>query len=281
MNTPHYGTPLATFFATAKGQQALYALSAFTIVALALGQRPLAVASVLMGIIGRGDHALGLTLPILERSVESLLGLVDDARSPDVRTYLKAIKNDQGAMLQLSPEAMDLMLAGFADRPGVSYQSTVSMSPPPSPKAWLKTLGHPAHSLSLALFASLHRITAGQDETYPCALMPADAAQKPSSASLANEALLVQALGKKPDLEDNDGCVPIRSQLWGTLVWAGLGDHLDVLGHYRDDTPEQVPELRHHDWLTSGSRFTDASFDSLMDAVVAGMHKSTATSAEV
>src|SRR4051812_35080740 len=70
MNTPHYGTPLATFFATAKGQQALYALSAFTIVALSLGERPLAVASLLMGIIGRGDHALGLTLPILERSVE-------------------------------------------------------------------------------------------------------------------------------------------------------------------------------------------------------------------
>jgi triacylglycerol lipase len=61
MNTPHYGTPLATFFATAKGQQALYALSAFTIIALSLGERPLAVASVLMGIIGRGDYALGLS----------------------------------------------------------------------------------------------------------------------------------------------------------------------------------------------------------------------------
>jgi hypothetical protein len=197
-----------------------------------------------------------------------------------VRTYLKAIKNDQGAMLQLSPEAMDLMLAGFADRPGVSYQSTVSMSPPPSAKAWLRTLAHPAHSLSLALFASLHAITAGQDETYPCAPLPAADAQEPSSSSLANEALLARALGKTPDLEDNDGCVPIRSQLWGTLVWAGLGDHLDVLGHYRDDTPEQQPELRHHDWLTSGSRFSDASFESLMDAVVAGMIESTRNPAE-
>ncbi len=105
--------------------------------------------------------------------------------------------------------------------------------------------------------------------------MPAATAQKPSNDSVANEALLVQALGKTPDLQDNDGCVPIRSQLWGTEVWAGLGDHLDVLGHYRDDTPEQLPELRHHDWLTSGSRFSDASFDSLMDAIVAGMIKST------
>jgi hypothetical protein len=87
--------------------------------------------------------------------------------------------------------------------------------------------------------------------------------------------MLIQGLGKSPDLEDNDGCVPIRSQLWGIVVWAGLGDHLDVLGHYRDDTPEQNRDLRHHDWLTSGSKFTDASFESLMDAIVTGMIEST------
>jgi hypothetical protein len=275
MNTPHYGTPLASFFATAKGQQALYALSAFTIIALSLGERPLAVASVLMGIVGRGDHALGFTLPMLERSVESLLGMVDDARGPDVRTYLRAIKDDQGAMLQLSPEAMDLMLAGFEDRPGVSYQSTVSMSPQPSRNAWLRTIGHPSQSLSLALFAALHGVTAGHDERYPCALVLAAPAGDASKGLLANEAMLTRGLGESPDLEDNDGCVPIRSQLWGTVVWAGLGDHLDVLGHYRDDTPEQNRELRHHDWLTSGSKFTDASFESLMDAVVTGMIEST------
>lgn len=83
--------------------------------------------------------------------------------------------------------------------------------------------------------------------------------------------MLSGALGCSPDLHANDGCVPIRSQLWGTLVWAGLGDHLDVLGHYRDETPEQRVELRHRDWLTSGSRFNDASFEALMEAVATGM----------
>ncbi len=271
MNTPHYGTPLASFFATAKGQRVLYALSAFTVVGLSLGERPLAVASVLIGVIGRGDRALGFTLPILDRTVASLVDLVDDARSPEVRTYLKAIEEDQGAMLQLSPEAMDLMVAGFEDRPGVRYQSTVSMSPAPVARAWMRAVGHPFHAASLALFTALHGITALHDPVYPCAREPKTSGDRGAADLAATEAMLTTALGASPDLHANDGCVPIRSQLWGTLVWAGLGDHLDVLGHYRDDAPDERVELRHHDWLTSGSRFDDASFEALMDAVAAGM----------
>lgn len=278
MNTPHYGTPLASFFATSKGQQVLYALSAFTVVGLSLGARPLALVSLLMGVIGRSDRALGITLPVLHRSVDSLLGLVDDARSPDVRKYLKAIQEDQGAMVQLSPEAMDLMVAGFEDRPGVHYQSTVSMSPQPSPTAWVRLGLHPLSALSLSLFATLHGITASHDERYPCARTSAkDATPEPATRGAnerANEAMLEAALGASPDQRANDGCVPLRSQLWGTLVWAGLGDHLDVLGHYRDVTPEDRVELRHHDWLTSGSHFNDASFESLMDAIATGMLQS-------
>jgi triacylglycerol lipase len=279
MNSPHYGTPLASFFATAKGQQALYALSAFTVVGLSLGARPLAVASALISILGRGDRALGLTLPILDRSVKSLVSLVDDARSPDVRAYLKAIKEDQGAMVQLSPEAMDLMVAGFEDRPGVRYQSTASMSPAPAARLWMRTAGHPWQALSLALFTALHGITARHDPRYPCAPLPKSASIGAATAVDVTEAMLTSALGASPDLAANDGCVPIRSQLWGTLVWAGLGDHLDVLGHYRDQTPEERLELRHHDWLSSGSRFDDASFEALMDAVAKGMLESTERSA--
>ncbi len=273
MNTPHFGTPLASFFATTRGQQALYFLSAFTVIGLSVGARPVSLVSMIIAALGRGDRAR-VTVPVLDRSLKSLLALVNDARSPDVRAYLKAIKEDQGSMVQLSPEAMDLMVAGFEDRPGVWYQCTASMAPTPSPRKWLGTIGHPLHAASLSLFTALHEITSPHDPRYPCAASPHPDAGVGSSDAAA-EALLVRALGASPDLLANDGCVPIRSQLWGTLAWAGFGDHLDVLGHYRDETPEERIEWRHHDWLTSGSQFDDASFEGLMDAVAAGILKAT------
>lgn len=269
MNTPHYGTPLASFFATAYGQRVLYVLSAFTFIGLSLGERPLAVAGALIRILGRGDRAFGLELRYLDKSVDSLVELVDGAGQPEVRAYLNAIKEDQGAMLQLAPEAMDLMAAGFDDRPGVAYQSTVSLSPTPSPSNWLRMIGHPGQAVSLALFTAIHRITSRIDERYPCArTMPA--------LVDSTEAMLASAFGASLDPHANDGVVPIRSQLWGTLVWAGLADHLDVLGHYHDGQHEKRTELRHHDWMTSGSSFGRPQFDALIDTIAQGMlHVST------
>jgi len=269
MNTPHFGTPLASFFTTAHGQQVLAALSVLTVAGLAIGAQPLAATSVLLGFLRGSDTVLPFKVQILDRSVESVIGLVDDARSPEVRTFLAAIEDDQGAMLQLSPEAMDLVAAGFADRPGVIYQSTASMAPSPKPRRWLETVGHPWRAVSLSLFFSLHRITAGHDDSYPCAAMRATL---PWSGE-ANEAVLARAFSGSPPLEANDGVAPLRSQLWGTLIWAGLADHLDVLGHFRDDRdPSTVaPELRHSDWLTSGSDFRHAQFTQLIDAIATGM----------
>ena len=269
MNTPHYGTPLATFFATTRGQQALYLLSAFTYIGLSLGARPLALASVIVGLLARGDEAIGIKLPFLSTTIESALSVVNNARNPNVRKYLSAIKQDQGSMIQLAPEGMDLVLAGFLDRPGVHYLSTVSMAPSAPLKGWVGNLLHPIRASSLALFTALHAITAEFDPHYPCSAM-SQVAGRPA-ASDQQEALLSAKLGDAADLRANDGVVPVRSQLWGELIWAGLGDHLDVLGHYADKSPEPEPALGHHDWLTSGSSFGDEQFESLMNAVAAGM----------
>jgi triacylglycerol lipase len=267
MNTPHYGTPLASFFATSNGQRVLAALSMLTVAGLTLGATPLRATSVLLGFLQRGDLAVPFKLLMLDRAVESVVGMVDDAGTPEVRSFLAAIEDDQGSMLQLSPESMDLVVAGFEDRSGVRYQATASMSPAPTPQRWVQMVGHPIRALSLSIFYALHRVTATTDKRYPCHAHDGGA----GSMRADHEAQVTEAFGRLPVVADNDGVVPFRSQLWGTLVWSGLGDHLDVLGHYRGARDEGPLESRHHDWLTSGSEFSDRQFGTLMDAVAAGM----------
>ena len=45
------------------------------------------------------------------------------------------------------------------------------------------------------------------------------------------------------------------------------GDHLDIIGHYRDDEDSE----RHFDWLTTRSDFRTADFDDVWRRVVAFM----------
>jgi triacylglycerol lipase len=267
MNTPHYGTPLASFFATSDGQRVLAALSMLTVAGLSLGEQPLRASGVILGFLRQGGLAVPFKLLMLERAIESMVGMVDDALCPEVRTFLSAIQDDQGSMLQLCPEAMDLVGAGIDDRPGVRYQATVSMSPRPTPRRWAEMLGQPLRALSLSLFFGLHHLSSRAGERYPCAAPDGT----PSATGPACEDVLLRAFGRAPTLEDNDGVVPLRSQLWGNVVWAGLGDHLDVLGHFRDDRTDAPADQLHRDWLTSGSAFTHAKFASLMDAVATGM----------
>jgi hypothetical protein len=129
MNAPHHGTPLAAFFATVSGQRVLYAVSALTFIGLSLGAPPLAAASAVVVAITRLDGAVGLELRVLDRATDALLRMLDDARSREVRLYLDAIQKDQGAIIQVTPEAMDLFQAGVEDRPGVRYQCVATMAP--------------------------------------------------------------------------------------------------------------------------------------------------------
>jgi len=274
MNTPHFGTPLAAFFTTANGQRALEALSILTVTGLSLGAHPLAATSAVLGFLRGVDRVFPFKLRMLELAIDSMVGLIDDARHPSVREFLKAIEDDQGSMLQLSPEAMDLVAAGFGDRPGVAYQSTVSMAPSSVARRWLPAVGHPWRAVSASVFVAIQRLTAIHNPRYPCAAMGPTA---PWSGDAA-EALIVQVFGGSPPLSANDGVVPLRSQPWGRVVWAGLGDHLDVLGHYEDRRASRAvaPELRHRDWLCSGSNFGDAEMTALMDAIAGGMLRAAA-----
>jgi len=277
MNTPHFGTPLASFFATVSGQRMLYAVSALTIIALTLGAPPLAAASAIVMSVGRLDRALGLELQVLDRTTDALLRVLDDSRSREVKAYLEAIRQDQGSIIQVTPEAMDLFQAGVENRPGVVYQSTASMAPAPTATRWMRSVFGPWSVISAPLFATLYGITSRYDDRYPCAA---------PHAGLAAETLLVRAFERAPGARANDGVVPLRSQIWGDLVWAGYADHLDVLGHFRGGGGGSAASLArtdplHIDWLSSGAAFGERAFASLMDAVAEGMKGSAVQAAGV
>jgi triacylglycerol lipase len=266
MNTPHYGTPVASFFTTVSGERMLHALSALTVVALSVGSTPLSVAAAMVALFGRADRAVGLDLRLLERTTEVILRTLDEARSREIRDYVDGIKQDNGAMVQLMPEAMDLFIAGVEDRPAVLYQSTASMAPPPSLRTVIQSLSGRWSAVSGLLFDVLYEITSRSDRCYPCGSEALDP---------ENESKLRAAFGRLPGFRANDGIVPIRSQIWGRLVWAGHADHLDVLGHYGDE--EHPPGARtadapsHVDWLCSGSHFGGAPFGVMVGAIAAGI----------
>jgi triacylglycerol esterase/lipase EstA (alpha/beta hydrolase family) len=267
INAPHFGTPLASFFTTASGQRVLRALTALTIIALTVGSPPLSAVSALVAAFGRVDRALGLELKILDRTTDALLQGIDEVRSREIRDYLDAINEDNGAMVQLMPEAMDLFIAGVEDKPNTLYQSTASMAPSPSLRTFVGALRGPWSALSAAIFAIMYGISSRYDRRYPCAAPDAGA---------ENERTLAHAFGRRPGARANDGVVPIRSQIWGKLVWAGYADHLDVLGHFAGKSPGEGDagngaRRAHVDWLRSGSDFHRGRFESLVSAIARGL----------
>jgi pimeloyl-ACP methyl ester carboxylesterase len=270
INAPHYGTPLASFFATANGQRWLYLLSVLTYVALTVGAPPLTFVSAMVLAMRRIEGMLGLEVKILDGLGRSVLRLLDDAQSAEVRAFLEAILTDQGAVIQLMPEAMDLFHAGIGDRPGVVYQCTASMAPPPSARKWLMRLPNPWETLQATIFTALYGIASRYDETYPCA---------PRDVDDEAEARMRRAFGRVPGARSNDGVVPILSQVWGKLVWVGYGDHLDVLGHFHPEgsshperpMPAGLPSAGHVDWLRSGSGFNEPKFETMIAAIGDGV----------
>jgi hypothetical protein len=254
INAPHYGTPLAAFFATVSGQRLLYATSALTVAALKLGAPPLAAASALVAAFGR-FQLRGYEESLIDRMIESVIRVLDDASSAELRDWLRQLAGDQGGIVQLMPEAMDLFQAGVEDRPGVRYQSVATYAPRHGLRGWASALRSPWGALSAMIFTALSNITAGENSRYPCA--PPDG---------SGPARVRAFVAEDVPLDANDGVVPLYSQVWGELVWVGRADHLDVVGHFPG-------RGGHNDWLASGARFDQARFDLVMDRIVAGLFR--------
>jgi len=252
LNTPHYGTPLAGYFTTVAGTRFLYALSLLTVTTLSVGRLPLTALSALLAAIEGAERRLKLEYRMLEGLTSQILRVVDARGRAEIGDYLDHVRSDQGGIVQLMPEVMELFNGAVSDHPSVRYGCVASAGPAPGARRVLSALMSPVSALQLGIYATVYGITGHGSERYPyAALTPAQAAR------------LERELGAL-DAGSVDGIVPTLSMLWGELIWCGRADHLDVVGHFADD----VSPARHVDWLASGAHFRRPEFDALCDAIV-------------
>jgi hypothetical protein len=243
--TPHFGTPLASFFATLRGQRLLQLVSLGTMHVLRFGHLPLSVVLGLGAVVARLDD-LAVNSDLLDELFERLLGDFTSGRRRRVGALLDEVVRDQALLVQLTPEAMEVFAASVRARPSVRYACVVTQAARPQLRSRLAAGLDPAAQVSRSLFGALHRLAAAT----PRRLAP--------RADPAQARALRRGFGALPGAGANDGIVPTRSQVFGRVLHAATADHLDVLGHFRagDDSP-------HVDWLFSGSRFDRRRFEAL------------------
>jgi len=242
--TPHHGSPLASFFAGAMGKPLLHALATVTVVTLDRGKLPLAAAIRLGEVVSKMDDRLGLRETTLDELYRALLSDWDEDRSELIRSFLEHIADDRALVFQLTPDAVGVLDACTGDPEGIRNGSVVVRATPPG-LGTIRHLRHDVYAQALhMLFAATWKIVSRSGD---------------SRRSLAREAELAEAIELDPAGGDNDAIVPTRSQLWGGLVHAARGDHLDVVGHYGGDGSA--------DWLPTADAFDDDAFCALWDDV--------------
>jgi hypothetical protein len=253
VSAPHYGTPLATFFTGMFGQKLLRLFSLATVAVLRQGRLPLSVMARLGATVARLGLPGSQTEALLDHLEAELLGRIDaDEREP-IAAFLSAISTDTGLLPQLTPDGIDLFNATAQDRPGVRYGCVLSRARRPRMMQHLALGPRVTRQASFLLFQWLHRQTGNVQ------------ASRLARPSPAQRDAIVRMLGSLPRPDDNDGVVPTSSQLWGEVIYAAQGDHLDLIGHFRD--PRQ--NSPHRDWLDTGSGFDRPAFDALWNAVSA------------
>jgi hypothetical protein len=253
LNTPHFGTPLAGYFSTVSGTRVLYALSLLTVVSLSVGEPSLAVFSKVLAALGGVERLLGGDLRLISRVTDMILRFVDEEGRGDIQEFLGKIRVDQGAIIQIMPEALDLLNASAEDHPAIRYGCVATAAPAPHPVRFAKRVRSPYAALSAAMFSTLYQFTGQPRRMYPYA--------RPNARQ---RELLDTGIEEEVTDRSNDGIVPTLSMLWGKLLWCGEADHLDVLGHFQDSAKPR----RHVDWIASGAGLTRARFGELMDRIV-------------
>lgn len=247
--SPHLGAPQAATFNSMFGQALLKSLSLLTVHTIRLGSAPLPALLGLAAALprtGKVDGPLGRTI---SQIYHQLLKDFDRERQDKLQSFFAESADDQTLLPQLSPEGMDLFNAAVTRRSETRYGCVVMQARPPQSATSIGL--SPTAQATHTLYRTLHRLAA----SLPRHLVPAFAPEQEES--------LRAAFGHVPEPEANDAIVPVVSQVFGDVVHAAWGDHLDVIGHYgdRDVLPPHV------DWLTTGSNFDEVRFARLWEDV--------------
>ena len=251
VSSPNHGTPLAAALTTRRGQQWLALLSLGTAYVLRFGHLPFSAVLTFARLFASNDRTQREGT-LFDDLSQRLLADFSVGRRRAVARLLREATEDQSLLLQLTPEAMNLFDATVRERPGVRYGCVATRSRPPGVATTLAAGLDPGAQAIHAIYAAIYRAAA---QTAPSSMRRSDAAQARA---------LVRAFGRLPRAHANDGIVPTRSQVHGRVIAAVRADHLDVIGHF-DDAGHDPP---HYDWLTTGTGFGRAHFESVWERVL-------------
>jgi triacylglycerol lipase len=245
--TPHRGTPSAELFSSLYGKRLLRLLSVATVAILRRGSLPLnLVLRLVQAWRSAASRLPGSREPSLDDHLfDALLSEFSPERRTAVKEFFGDIRADQGLLSQITPTAMDLFRATAPDRASIRYGCVVVRGRRPTAKGIFSRALSPSNQAMAAIYASCWALASRTTADHLDPLRE-DQAQR-----------LREAYGDLPIASDNDGMVPVLSQVHGEVIRAITADHLDVLGHYPD--PEATPPR--YDWLTSGSGFRRPHFD--------------------
>jgi len=250
LSTPHHGTPLANFFTTLQGRNLLYVLT--LLATTDTGRLGVTAVAQYLSLIARIDDLIGHKDTLLDHMSDRLLKSISTERSHKLWEFMDEVARDQGAVIQLMPEAIDLFNAAVTDRASVRYVSHISAAPPPFSRVRLRDLNNFYAPLGLALYALVHRIASREHRAYPYPALSPQAAQ-----------ILASHLSFPVTPATNDAIVPSLSQVWAEIGQVVEGDHLDVVGQYsREYQGARMPS-----WLKSGAGFGDEDMFRLWDAI--------------
>jgi triacylglycerol lipase len=253
ISTPHFGTPLASFFGSAAGYPLLRLCSRLITSVLEHGHLPVGFGLRLGGWIVRHDDRIGFKRTLADDFFGRVIADFSPERRAELIAFIEGVSNDQSLIFQLTPAGCDLLNASTADPSTLRYGSVVCSARPPTIGNVLAFKHDPYTQGMHALYAALHRIAGF-----------ARSAQLPDPVP-EQRVVLERAFGSFPDRSWSDGIVPTLSQIWGEVIHATRADHLDVVGHYGSLRPDNPTT----DWLPTRSGFDDAAFDALWSAVAA------------